>query len=510
MPKIKRSYTIVTIIIMGIICSAMILFFLFSLSEMSHIYIGKTEETILELKKDFLKDTVSNLIAEIDNQRKAEADLMEKFTVRAAADIGDKMSLKSSEFSDFLKDYFNNTSEFKHWTVVYWDWKENKAIYDNLNMSEDSWEPTLQRLQDELAVYRILSQGDKTVLFGVKKSYLDDLVKAEFSKVVRNLEFNDGSYVWINEIINYEGGENYAIRKVHPNLPDTEGMYLSTDMTDTKGNHPYMTELQGIKKDGELYFSYYFKELDSDEISRKLTYAKLYKEFDWVVAMGIYQDDIKSYVDQTNLESKKLASKLTIVLVSMFIIILFLSYFVVLAIEKLHHRHSRRQLESEVNQDPMTKAGNRRSGTNELSRAFRAYKRNGDSPGIMMFDVDCFKNINDTYGHAVGDMVLIEIVNVINGVVRSSDKVIRWGGDEFLVIFYGLQPRNAMGFGTKMLSLISALNIEAKGEVISPTLSVGVAFFQEGDTDFSDALKRADQSLYQSKTNGRNQVHIDL
>ena len=510
MPEIKLKYTAITIIIIGIICSATIFFFLFSLAEVGNIYIGKTEETILELKKDFIKDTVNNLIAEIDNQQIIKAHLMENAAVSATDVIESQMELKNSSFLIFIDKFFGKTSEYEHWTVVSWDWKENRAVYDNQNVAEDTWESTFQHLERELSVYRVLNRGDKTVLFGVKKSYLDEQVEDDIANIVRNLKFNDGSYIWINEILNYEGGENYAIRKVHPNLPNTEGMYLSTDMTDIKGNHPYLTELQGIKEDGELYFSYYFKELNSDKVSRKLTYAKLYKEFDWVIAMGVYQDDIQSYVDQTNLESKKLASKLTLVLVSMFVIILLLSYFVILVVQKLHHLQSKSQLESEVNQDALTKAGNRRGGTIELCKAFKTYRKKGVSPGIMMFDVDCFKNINDTYGHAVGDTVLIEIVEVFNGVIRSSDKVIRWGGDEFLIIFYGLQPRNAIGFGNKILSMASALHIEAKGEHISPTLSVGVAFFQETDTDFNDALKRADQSLYQAKTNGRNQVHIDL
>ncbi|MDF3001403.1 MAG: diguanylate cyclase, partial [Bacillota bacterium] len=344
MPEIKLKYTAITIIIMGIICSATIIFFLFSLAEVGNIYIGKTEETILELKKDFIKDTVSNLITEIDNQRKIKVHLMEDAAIGATDDIEGEMVLESSAFINFIEKFFGETSEYEHWTVVYWDRREDRAVYDNHNMAEDTWESTLQHLEHELAVYRVLDQGDKTVLLGVKKSYLDELVKDDVSNMVRNLTFNDGSYIWINEILNYEGGENYAIRKVHPNLPNTEGMYLSTDMTDIKGNHPYLTELQGIKKDGELYFSYYFKELNSDKVSRKLTYAKLYKEFDWVIAMGVYQDDIQSYVDQTNLESNKLASKLTLVLVSMFVIILLLSYFVILVVQKLHHLQSKSQL----------------------------------------------------------------------------------------------------------------------------------------------------------------------
>ena len=70
-------------------------------------------------------------------------------------------------------------------------------------------------------------------------------------------------------------------------MPLTEGMYLSTDTADSKGNLPYLTELEGIKKNGEIFFSYYFQEPGASHASEKITYAKLYPDFNWVIAMGI-------------------------------------------------------------------------------------------------------------------------------------------------------------------------------------------------------------------------------
>jgi diguanylate cyclase (GGDEF)-like protein len=245
-------------------------------------------------------------------------------------------------------------------------------------------------------------------------------------------------------------------------------------------------------------------------VSEKLTYAKLYKDFNWVIAMGTYQKDIQSYIDQTNKESKALASRLIFILGFLFIIIMVISYAIVMFIEKLNYRHSKKLLESEINQDSLTKADSRRNGTKELNNAFKEYRKNGTNAGIMMFDIDYFKNINDTYGHAVGDLVLVEIVNAIYRIIRSSDKLIRWGGDEFIVIFYGLQVENAIIFGNKILSVASSLNVSVEGKVINPTLSIGFSYFKEMDTDFLDVLKRVDQALYESKTKGRNQVSLLL
>jgi diguanylate cyclase len=336
------------------------------------------------------------------------------------------------------------------------------------------------------------------------------LLRTDITNVIRNSKFDGNSYIWINEIQNYQGGKNYAIRRIHPNMPETEGMYLSTDMTDIAGNHPYLTELQGINKDGELYFSYYFKEPGSDKISKKLAYAKLYKDYNWVIAMGVYLDDLQPYVDQTNKESKELVSRITLFLVLLLIVIVIVSMISVSLLEKIYYRQSKKAMESELNQDVLTKAGNRRSGTNDLTNAFKEFKQTGLSPGIMMCDVDHFKGINDKYGHSAGDMALAEFVNVMKGTLRSTDKIIRWGGDEFIIILYGMEERHVLDFGSKFLTSVSSLKILDHQEEIRITVSIGFSFFKEGDEDFHGALRRADEALYKSKSEGRNQANIIL
>jgi len=88
--------------------------------------------------------------------------------------------------------------------------------------------------------------------------------------------------------------------------------------------------------------------------------------------------------------------------------------------------------------------------------------------------------------------------------------VIRWGGDEFIVIFYGLQKKNARNFGQAILSEVASLKIHVENGEITPTLSIGFSYFKETDSDYSDVLKRVDKALYQSKSNGRNQVNLIL
>ncbi len=113
---------------------------------------------------------------------------------------------------------------------------------------------------------------------------------------IRQTLLSHNGYIWVNQVLNYEGGPNYAIRLVHPNLPETEGDSLSTESTDVQGGTPYLVELEGVKAKGELFFNYWFKKKDSPQISEKITYARLYKEFDWIVASGVYVDDLDDMV----------------------------------------------------------------------------------------------------------------------------------------------------------------------------------------------------------------------
>ncbi|MPM64251.1 Diguanylate cyclase DosC [bioreactor metagenome] len=126
----------------------------------------------------------------------------------------------------------------------------------------------------------------------------------------------------------------------------------------------------------------------------------------------------------------------------------------------------------------------------------------------MVLDVDKFKIINDTYGHNIGDVVLKEIVQAISHITRDSDKLIRWGGDEFVGIFYGLSEENAIILGEKILFEVANLKISVGDNSISPSVSIGFSYFNKNDQEYTDALKRSDEALYKSKVQGRNKANI--
>ena len=504
----KNKHKIITFAAATIICLVVIYLHLLSHEKTQEIYLEQTEKTIINLKKDFLKDTVNNIFFEIDRLREIKHENYKKNTEARLRRFQEELDLSDEEFIQFFINRFNDDLNPKMWTAFLWDNKTGEVLYDSAGLHIKTIDSTVKDLKSLLSSHAVIEKGSIQGIFGVSKSYIDEIVKEEIGDTIRNREFSNDSYIWVNEVINYGGGKDYAIRRIHPNLRDTEGTYLSTDMEDIKGKLPYLEELEGIKKNGELFFTYYFKKLNSSQVSEKITYAKLYKDYDWIVAMGVHLDDIGAYTEKVNNEIHSLSSESIIRLLRYILIVLLIGFTILYLIEKRHLLNSTKSLEKEINIDTLTKASSRRFGEMNLNALFKQYRLTGEKPAIMMLDIDGFKHINDNYGHKTGDIVLIEIVKTINHIIRSSDQLIRWGGDEFVGIFPGLREEHIMEFGEKLLDGIASLEIPAGNETFSITISIGFSYFKDTDNDYNDVLKRADDALYKSKEQGKNRVSV--
>lgn len=163
---------------------------------------------------------------------------------------------------------------------------------------------------------------------------------------------------------------------------------------------------------------------------------------------------------------------------------------------------------TEANTDPLTKTGSRRFGMDVLGMSFERFKKGEPSPAIILFDIDFLTKVNDEHGHTVGDLVIVSIAEAVQENIRSEDILVRWGGDEFIGIFSGLSKENSFPFAEKVLDAISSLTIETDKEVINPTISIGISYFNEKDYGFIDTINRADRAMYQSKSEGKNRVNI--
>ena len=132
--------------------------------------------------------------------------------------------------------------------------------------------------------------------------------------------------------------------------------------------------------------------------------------------------------------------------------------------------------------------------------------RSGVSYSVLMIDIDFFKMINDTYGHDVGDETIKIISRVIKNKIRQSDIAIRYGGEEFLVLLYNCDKKDARGISENIRDEFSKQEITGNGEVFKKTLSVGFSSFPQDSNSIWKCIKYADLSLYSAKHTGRNKV----
>ena len=155
--------------------------------------------------------------------------------------------------------------------------------------------------------------------------------------------------------------------------------------------------------------------------------------------------------------------------------------------------------------DPMTGLYNRRFLQEHTAQIISGVLRRKTQIGLLVCDIDYFKQVNDTHGHDAGDQLLRETAIVLKNAVRESDIVIRFGGEEFLVLLMDVQSGDAVVVAEKIRQSIEKLKVTVGEKVLQKTISIGVAEFP-GDTDgFWQAIKYADVALYRAKEGGRNQ-----
>ncbi len=158
--------------------------------------------------------------------------------------------------------------------------------------------------------------------------------------------------------------------------------------------------------------------------------------------------------------------------------------------------------------DPMTNAYNRRYFYEESAKLLSLASRDQRDSCIIILDIDKFKDINDTYGHDVGDEVIVKLAHLLKEHVRNSDIVARFGGEEFVIFLYNTDLYNATHIAEVMKEDIHKVNINAGNEIINFTASFGVAKFNKDldENDIEHTISRADKCLYVAKKKGRNKV----
>ena len=157
--------------------------------------------------------------------------------------------------------------------------------------------------------------------------------------------------------------------------------------------------------------------------------------------------------------------------------------------------------------DGMTGLYNRRFLEEFIDKVMSQANRNDDTYHVMMLDVDFFKMVNDTYGHDIGDKVIVALSSILKDSIRLSDLAIRYGGEEFVLMLHNATDEGAMNIAKKIhLAFANAFFDVAPNETIQKTISIGIAKFPtDGDTIWK-CIKYADTALYEAKNTGRNKI----
>ena len=291
------------------------------------------------------------------------------------------------------------------------------------------------------------------------------------------------------------------------------------------------------KKKYSGYIKYTWINKITKEKEIKHTYGHKIPNGDWIIASGYLESSIKNLAAKKSVDLYKLhnikVKNLLIVSIILIFISLILSYIISRYIKKsytayqakinhksveleklnetLEHRVKARTIELEelteklevlATTDSLTRVHNRYSIMNILNLEIHRSARSKQPLSIIMYDIDYFKNVNDEYGHDVGDKVLIELTNVVKSSLREIDFIGRYGGEEFLIIMPTTTLESAKEIANRVREEVQNHSFEDNIEI---TISLGLVELAEGE-DTNAIFKRLDNLLYDSKNSGRNRL----
>ncbi|WP_300177992.1 sensor domain-containing diguanylate cyclase [uncultured Aliivibrio sp.] len=179
-----------------------------------------------------------------------------------------------------------------------------------------------------------------------------------------------------------------------------------------------------------------------------------------------------------------------------------------IAKNKLHLEQSNQQLSTLSKTDGLTKLFNRAYWESSLQREFKQAKISGHTSSLVIFDIDHFKKVNDTYGHTVGDDVIRNAADLLRKTSRNTDICGRYGGEEFTVILPGTNAEQALYFAERLRKRIEEVTVKCEDIHVNYQISLGICELSATHEDYLSWLEMADKALYYSKDHGRNQSTI--
>ncbi len=332
----------------------------------------------------------------------------------------------------------------------------NLRIKDVLNHIYDSFEQLIP--YDRISLALLDNKGDKLKLYWVRSNYKIQKLPTGYSSPIMNFGLNklidNGELCVLNDLESY-------YRK-HPEFHSTKDMLregIRSNMTCpliSTGTTMGFIFFSSCKKNAYKHFHYELLLQIASQLSIIVEKNKLYK---------------------TVRINKQLVEK-------------------------------KKKLEEQVSHDALTGLLNRPAIFNIFHKQLLTAKRNNFQIAAIMIDIDHFKKINDTYGHASGDTVLCSVAKRLLESARIHEYVGRIGGEEFLVILSPCDKEGAIKAAERLRVAISSREIGKEGHLVPVTISLGVSINTANTSDENQLLRQADEALYLAKNNGRNRVEI--
>lgn len=256
---------------------------------------------------------------------------------------------------------------------------------------------------------------------------------------------------------------------------------LSRSVSRLEFDNPEHIEQSKIQL-GEDFFK------DKDELT---TLIEAYnKTLDKLLSRTRQRDDARKELEDKNFNLKNLVNEKTLALQ--------------VKVDELNSLNEK--LSVLASTDPLTDLLNRRFFFERAEQELSRLKRSGKQAGIIIVDIDYFKSVNDKYGHAAGDAVLIVIAKILKSSIRQHDFVARFGGEEFAIFLSDVDINEAVMLADRMRKNIEENKVIFKGDVIKTTASFGLSMLESGSKDIHAVINDADKLLYKAKESGRNNL----
>lgn len=318
-----------------------------------------------------------------------------------------------------------------------------------------------------------------------------------------------------------------------------EGKNVFT-LTDTHGKRFIEKIIQQTNKNNSSFLNYQWKDPESGTVDTKYTYVRTIPHTNWILGSGFYQNNLDNEIEkrrETLTKAYQVELKQILGISTLLILISFIfSYIVSRLLYKRfqHFTHTIQESNDELTELNHTLEQKVNARTQELDNAYTEMKEIASTDALtsirnryffdtalkqeiedsnakqrsfalLVFDLDHFKLINDTYGHDVGDVVLKELVLKVKESIGTDDIFARVGGEEFMIILHDTDATTARNLSEKIRKSIEETNFS---HVKNVTISIGFTIYIQNETQ-EPLLKRVDEALYKAKANGRNRTEGD-